>query len=180
MSILGITVFSLVVFGLCSLMVMFAILREKQLAFAQVEKYVASQEGKEERRRKRKESIVGGLIVKEWVSADQTVESTERDQDTPRSGEAVEAPQPPPAQPTNSPSPASCAIGSDDCGPLAGEEDMAGCAICLSPFQPQQLVCESNNSSCQHVFHKECMVDWLMKHHDNCPMCREVYLLTTV
>jgi hypothetical protein len=175
--ILALTLFSLTVLGICSLTVMFAILREK-LALAQAEEDVASQERKEERRRKRKESISNGLIIKEWVPDNPPVESTEGDHDTPPSGETVEEPHPPP-QPINS-SPASCAMGSDDCESLAGEEEMAGCAICLSHFKPQQLVCASNNSSCQHVFHKDCMVDWLMKHHDNCPMCREVYLLKTV
>jgi hypothetical protein len=170
--VVGVAVFSLFVFVLCSLAIINARCREKKNALAQLEKDVASQESKEERRRKRKESILNGLIVKEWVVPDgPLVEMTERDQDTPPT---------PPAPPINSTSPASCVMGSDDCESLAGEEDMAGCAICLSPFKSQQLVCESNNSSCQHVFHKDCMVDWLMKHHDSCPMCREVYLLRTL
>jgi hypothetical protein len=146
-----------------------------------VEQDVASQEdSKDEMKLKRKEYISNGLNVKEWLPDDPPAESTdEGDQDTPPSGEAVEVPQPQ-APPPNL-SPAACVMGSDDCESLAGEEEMAGCAICLSHFKPQQLVCESTNSSCQHVFHKDCMVDWLMlKHHDTCPMCREVYLLITV
>jgi hypothetical protein len=122
------------------------------------------------------------LIVNEWVPDGPPVEPTKGDQDTQPSGEALEveaeAPQPP-APPTNS-STASCVMGSDDCESLAGEDEMAGCAICLSHFKPQELVCKSNNLSCQHVFHKDCMVDWLMKRKDNCPMCREVYLIKTV
>jgi hypothetical protein len=147
---------------------------------------LASHESKEERRRERKESISNGLIVKEWMpNADPPppVESpTEGDQDTSPSGDAIEAPQsaPAPVSQTNS-SPALCAMGSDDCESLSGDEDMAGCAICLSHFEPQELVCESSSSSCQHVFHKDCMVDWLMKEdHGTCPMCREVFLLKTV
>jgi hypothetical protein len=180
-NVVGITVFWVTVVVLCSLAFCNALLREvreRKLALAQLQE---NEESKEERKRKRKESILDELIVKEWVPVDQTVESTERDQDTPPPGEAVEAPQPP-APPNNSSlSPASCVMGSDDCDSLAGEDDdMAGCAICLSPFKPQELVTESSNSSCQHVFHKDCMVDWLMKRHDNCPMCREVYLLKTV
>jgi hypothetical protein len=167
-------VFSLLVFGLCSLFVLFGFCR--RLALPEVEEEeAASHESKEDRRR---EFVSNGLIVREWVPVDPQVESTTGDEATPLSSETVEASQPP-APPINS-SPASCAMGSDDCESLAGEEDMAGCAICLSHFKPQQLVCESNNSSCQHVFHKDCMVDWLMKYHDNCPMCREVYLLKTV
>jgi hypothetical protein len=166
------TFFTLVIFVLCflgSLIVIFAI-RHYELA---------SQKNEEERRRDRKEYISTGLNVKEWSPDDPPVELTEGDQDTPPLGKEVEAPHRP-APPINY-FPASCVMGSDDCeSSLAGEEEMAGCAICLSHFKPQQLVCESNNSSCQHVFHKDCMVDWLTNHHDNCPMCREVYLLNTL
>jgi hypothetical protein len=173
----GIALFSLTVFGLCALIVLVGFCRK--LALTEVEgQEAASHETKEAMRRKRSEFISKGLIVKEWVPVDSHVESTTGDQDAPPSGETVEAPQPR-APPINSPL-ASCAMGSDDCESVAGEEDMAGCAICLSHFKPEQLVCESNNSSCQHVFHRDCMVDWLMKYHDNCPMCREVYLLKTV
>jgi hypothetical protein len=104
-------------------------------------------------------------------------EDCEDDQNTPPSGEAVEASQPR-ALPIKSSFPAACSMGSDDCESLAGEE-MAGCAICLNHFKTQQLVCESDNPLCRHIFHKDCMVDWLMKLHDDCPMCREVYLLQT-
>jgi hypothetical protein len=174
----ALTFVSLTVCGLCSLLYCFYLLREKQaLLEAEVEEEVAAQESEEERR----VNIAKGLNVKEWVPDDAPVEeSTEGDEDTPPSGETVEAPQP--AAPPINTAPASCVmLGSDDCEPLAGveEEEMAGCAICLSHFKPQQLVCESNNASCQHVFHKDCMVDWLMKHQDSCPMCREVYLLKT-
>jgi hypothetical protein len=177
--------------GFVSLIVMLgAIMRlwdRNHVSLRMVEEDEASQDERgEEKRRMRKESVLTELNVKEW-SLDNTpaVESTEGDeatpQDTPPSGEVTgEAPQPPtPVPPINS-SLASCAIGSDDCESSVDEEEMAGCAICLSHFKPQQLVCESNNSLCQHVFHKECMVDWLTNHHDNCPMCREVYLLKTV
>jgi hypothetical protein len=178
---LVVSIVSLMVFGICSLLVVcssiFGLCRKT--ALTEVED-AASQEGKQERRGKRKESISNRLIIKEWVpDADPPVESTEGAKGTPLVGGAAEAPQPP-ASHINS-SPASCAMGSDDCESLAGEEqEMAGCAICLSYFEPQQLVCESNNSSCQHVFHKDCIFDWLMKDHDTCPMCREVYLLKTL
>ena len=51
----------------------------------------------------------------------------------------------------------------------------AECAICLESMEGQELVCESNNEKCRHVFHKACMVAWLLK-HDECPTCREPYL----
>jgi hypothetical protein len=149
-------------------------------ALAEAEEHTIPEETQEERKRKRQEYISNKMIVKEWVphACDLPVESTEEgDQDTPPPS-SEKTPAPPPI---NS-SLASCVMGSDNCEEsVAGEQDeRAGCAICLSHFKPQQLVCESSNSSCQHVFHKDCMVDWIMKDHDDCPMCREVYLLKTV
>jgi hypothetical protein len=176
----ALTVVSLMIFGLCALIFVFSFIFgicRKEANLAELEEDAALQE--ENRILMRLESIANGLIVKEWVSPDDPpVESPEGDLDTSPSQETVEAPQQP-APPINS-SPTSCAAGSDDCESLAMEEEMAGCAICLSQFQSQQLVCESNNPSCRHVFHKDCMVDWLMKHHDECPMCREVYLVKIV
>jgi hypothetical protein len=195
--VVAITLFSLLVvgisllgIGICSLIVLFARLRVKAALQAQQEQDAASHNRKEERRcdatRSRMEFISNGLIIKEWVSPnespnDQPVESAEGDQDNPTpSGETVEAsPPPPPSSQINS-SLVPCAMGGDDCDSFAREDEMADCAICLSHFKPQQLVCESNNSSCRHVFHKDCMVDWLMKHHDECPMCREIYLIKAV
>jgi hypothetical protein len=174
----ALTVFSVLIFGICFVIVVLGLCRT--LTSDEVEREeVTSHERKQERKRLRRQFVSNGLIVKEWMPVDPQVESAARDQDTPPSGETSEAPQTP-ASPINS-SIASCAMGSDDCESVSEEEEeMAGCSICLSHFKPQQLVCESNNSSCQHVFHKDCMVDWLMKYHDDCPMCREVYLLKTV
>jgi hypothetical protein len=158
----SLTVFPLVVVGLILSLIVFA--RNWRFALqVQVEEDVAALESEEEKR-KRKESISNGLNVKEWVLEDPPAESAE-------------------GEPQINSSPASCAKGGEDCDPLAREEETAGCAICLGQFKPQQLVCESNNSSCQHVFHKDCMVDWLMKNHDNCstcPICRAKYLVETV
>jgi hypothetical protein len=176
------TVFSLLVFVFCALIVLLGMWRKLALAEVDLDEVVSHESKeerkrkKEERRRKRREVISNGLIIKEWMPVDPQLESTTGDQGTPPPGEAVEAPQPP-APPMKS-SPVSCEMGSDDCESLDGEEEMAGCAICLRHFKPQQLVCVSNNSSCRHVFHKDCMVDWLMKDHDSCPLCRLVYLKT--
>jgi hypothetical protein len=40
-------------------------------------------------------------------------------------------------------------------------------------LQAPTTVCESNNPLCRHIFHKDCMVDWLTKLHVDCPTCRE-------
>jgi hypothetical protein len=59
---------------------------------------------------------------------------------------------------------------------LDDENDLVLCPICLAPFICHEKVCESNNVSCPHVFHKGCMVPWLKK-HNHCPVCRHTYLL---
>ena len=53
------------------------------------------------------------------------------------------------------------------------------CPICMLAFEAGDEVCESNNLQCSHVFHRTCMKQWLEK-HEECPMCRETYLLETV
>lgn len=58
------------------------------------------------------------------------------------------------------------------------EEEPLECAICLSEFEKDQIVCNSNNRACRHTFHFRCAEEWLLK-HDGCPICRETYLLET-
>jgi len=48
------------------------------------------------------------------------------------------------------------------------------CSICLASFVTGQRVCQSKY--CPHVFHEECMMDWLLTPRDDCPVCRETYL----
>jgi hypothetical protein len=62
-----------------------------------------------------------------------------------------------------------CSLGEDD-------ESSVRCAICLAPYVKHERVCESNNMSCLHVFHEDCMVKWL-KIHIRCPVCRQPYLV---
>uniref|UniRef100_A0A7S4W1T3 RING-type domain-containing protein n=1 Tax=Ditylum brightwellii TaxID=49249 RepID=A0A7S4W1T3_9STRA len=44
------------------------------------------------------------------------------------------------------------------------------CAICLTEYVEGEEVIVGN--SCSHMFHKECVLEWLEK-HDICPFCRE-------
>lgn len=55
------------------------------------------------------------------------------------------------------------------------EEDLSSCSICLEPYLIGQDVSWSRDMQCRHVFHHECVVEWLMK-HDECPCCRSQYL----
>lgn len=78
----------------------------------------------------------------------------------------------------------SVSVGSED-DPIEGAEesqlfdDAHGCAICMMNYKEGDLICESNNLQCKHVYHKECMTSWLKKHED-CPLCRETYVLDEV
>eukprot|EP00980_Cylindrotheca_fusiformis_P008385 scaffold1772_cov80-Cylindrotheca_fusiformis.AAC.13 len=45
------------------------------------------------------------------------------------------------------------------------------CAICLQGYEAGQTICTAKTTQCNHVFHQDCMEEWL-KDHDSCPMCR--------
>lgn len=49
------------------------------------------------------------------------------------------------------------------------------CSICLGEFTLGEEICSSINEKCTHIFHKECIISWLMS-HDECPMCRQKYI----
>jgi hypothetical protein len=52
------------------------------------------------------------------------------------------------------------------------------CTICCQGFSPGQAICISKDQTrCHHVFHYECIVEWL-KEADYCPRCRN-HLATT-
>jgi len=56
-------------------------------------------------------------------------------------------------------------------------DEMNTCAICLGEYEEGENICRSINSYCKHAFHKDCIVEWLMKHNE-CPCCRKDYLST--
>ena len=62
------------------------------------------------------------------------------------------------------------------CSDTLSEKPGDGCAICLGHFVDQDRVCESNNIACHHIFHSECLIVWLKKQNE-CPVCRQVFLL---
>ena len=49
------------------------------------------------------------------------------------------------------------------------------CPICLDDYDIGDEICMSPNHQCPHVFHVECMSEWLMKRNE-CPLCRADYL----
>ena len=50
------------------------------------------------------------------------------------------------------------------------------CSICLEHFAVGEEVSWSRNIDCNHVFHRACIQQWLMKAHDDCPVCRNDYV----
>lgn len=45
------------------------------------------------------------------------------------------------------------------------------CSVCLEHFEAGETLAWSRKLKCQHAFHHNCLVPWLMK-NDDCPMCR--------
>lgn len=59
-----------------------------------------------------------------------------------------------------------------------GKEDGQGqgdcCSICLSEFRDGCKVMTPRAScGCNHLFHYDCCMEWLLKEHDLCPYCRK-------
>ena len=59
----------------------------------------------------------------------------------------------------------------EECGNIS----IRNCAICLEVFVPNDVICTSNNPDCDHIYHHECIFNWLLKNED-CPCCRRDYL----
>jgi hypothetical protein len=49
------------------------------------------------------------------------------------------------------------------------------CAICMAGINKGDMICESGNPACRHVFHQECMMGWLLV-SEHCPVCRQKYV----
>eukprot|EP00980_Cylindrotheca_fusiformis_P000515 scaffold125_cov109-Cylindrotheca_fusiformis.AAC.5 len=45
------------------------------------------------------------------------------------------------------------------------------CCICLDGYHPGETICAPITDKCNHVFHEECVMEWL-RDHDLCPLCR--------
>ncbi len=58
-----------------------------------------------------------------------------------------------------------------------GNRSVSGlCAICLCPYSTGEKITWSPEISCQHAFHKECIIQWLAKKEElKCPVCRQDY-----
>lgn len=53
------------------------------------------------------------------------------------------------------------------------EDDV--CPVCLDGYEIGDTVMFSRNPSCTHVFHKECLLPWLLERRENeCPSCRAI------
>lgn len=53
-------------------------------------------------------------------------------------------------------------------GQTTAENDFS-CAVCLADMAAKQTV---RVLSCNHVFHDECIVTWILQNHGNCPLCK--------
>lgn len=56
----------------------------------------------------------------------------------------------------------------DDTDKIDSDHEIV-CAICLCPYEQGELII--NSKRCSHLFHKVCILEWLVK-NDVCPCCR--------
>lgn len=55
--------------------------------------------------------------------------------------------------------------------------DDCTCAICLTNYQEGQIVVQSTNEPCTHIFHHQCMKQWIEKRAaSDCPCCRRNFV----
>lgn len=72
----------------------------------------------------------------------------------------------------------SCGTDLEDDDEEDDEEDCQKrptCAICLEAFKAGDKVSSSHNMKCTHVFHRECVFEWLVK-EESCPFCRRKFI----
>jgi hypothetical protein len=53
----------------------------------------------------------------------------------------------------------------------------AFCAICIGTYQVGDCVTWSSNKACEHIFHKNCAIDWLHSSHKGKKRTRELHEL---
>eukprot|EP00980_Cylindrotheca_fusiformis_P016410 scaffold4891_cov140-Cylindrotheca_fusiformis.AAC.7 len=94
---------------------------------------------------------------------------------SPKETNDVSSPQEETSEPVIEESPATT---NDDCGGSMSDRQDRGtiCDICLDDFKVGDSVAWSPNMTCPHCFHKECILDWLMR-NKTCPSCRKDYLV---
>ena len=51
------------------------------------------------------------------------------------------------------------------------------CAVCLGHYAVGDEVIWSSNPKCQHVFHDDCILSWLLRRRKQCPCCRQSFLV---
>jgi len=53
------------------------------------------------------------------------------------------------------------------------------CTICLCSYEPGEEVSWSPRADCQHAFHTDCIIPWLVKNAEpKCPICRQDFCAT--
>ncbi|KAL7574872.1 hypothetical protein ACA910_010706 [Epithemia clementina (nom. ined.)] len=63
----------------------------------------------------------------------------------------------------------------DDANEEDEETDHDMCSICLCKYEQNDDVTWSTNKLCRHVFHRDCIAEWLQK-KEECPVCRRFFL----
>lgn len=50
------------------------------------------------------------------------------------------------------------------------------CSICLAGYEDNDVAVWSSNSLCPHMFHEECIFEWISQGRTTCPCCRRNFI----
>jgi hypothetical protein len=62
-------------------------------------------------------------------------------------------------------------VKDDDDDALCRANASTVCAICRRGYRANEALCWSKDPGCDHVFHRQCLEDWIAAGNDVCPLC---------
>ena len=56
------------------------------------------------------------------------------------------------------------------------QTEVSACSICLADYNNGDIITYSSTGQCNHTYHKDCIIQWLVIGHNSCPTCRNEFI----